>query len=157
MNNCNVSAPPDSNLSDTYEALRKASQSTYPFCITKLSEALTQPETCKQLNNSSYIEDIMCQKVRQSYCTAEWRLSELNNSTSEGLINCDKETASINCDKQFVLANDDSMCRPLCTKFSQYDETFTNVYVALTIISHITNMIGGVAVFIASYIKRRKM
>ena len=156
MNKCNVSAPPDSNLPDTYEALREASQFTYPFCITKLSEALTQPETCEQLNNSSYIEDIMCQEVRQSYCTAEWRLLELNDN-SEGLINCDEETASISCDKQFVLANNDSMCWPLCTKFSQYDETFTNVYVALAIFSHITNMIGGVAVFIASYIKRRKM
>ena len=154
MTNCNVTT--DSNLLDTLEALREVSQSTYPFCITKLSETLAQPETCEQLNNSSYIKDIMCQKVRQNYCTAEWRRLELNSTLSKGLINCDNKTASINCDKQFGLVNN-SVCWPLCTKFSQYDETFTDVYSALTIISHIINMIGGVAMLIASYIKRRKM
>ena len=99
----------------------------------------------------------MCQKVRQHYCTAEWRLLELNSTLSDGLIDCDGETASINCSKQFGLVNNGSLCLPLCTKFSQYDDTFTSVYMVLSIISHITNMIGGIAVFIASYIKRRKM
>ena len=155
MTNCNVNT--DSNLLGTYEALRAVSQFTYSFCITKLSETLAQPETCEQLNNSSYIKDIMCQKVRKNYCTAEWKRLELNSTLSEGLINCDEKTVSINCDKQFGLVNNDSMCWPLCTKFSQYDETFTDVYIALTIISHIINMVGGVTVLIASYIKRRKM
>ena len=99
----------------------------------------------------------MCQKVRQQYCTAEWRLLELNGTVSEGLIDCEGETASINCSKQFGLINNGSKCSPLCTKFSQYDDTFTNVYMVLTIFSYIINMAGGVAVFVASYIKRHKM
>lgn len=120
-----------------------------------MNETLTQPETCEQLNNYSYIKDVMCREVRQEYCTAEWRLLELKSF--EGLIDCDGETASINCSKHFGLANNGSICLPLCTEFSQYDDTFTDVYMALFIIAQLTNMVGGIAVFIASYIKRRKM
>ena len=161
MNNCNV---PTSNFTDinivyTYEVLRSTSQLTYPFCITKMSEELTRPESCTHFNNNnySYFRDLMCDSIRQDYCTAEWRLIELNSTLSAKLLDCDEETATIKCDEQFGLANNDSLCLPLCTKFSQYDKTFTNIYVALIIISQVINMIGGVAVFIASWIKRRKM
>ena len=156
---CNISTLPDLtfNLNVIYEALRAASQLTSQYCITKLSEALTQPETCEQFNNFSYITDIMCQEVRQNYCTAEWRTLELNSIISEGLIDCSEDTRSINCSEQFGLAHNDSICLPLCNEFSQYSETITTVFFAISILSHITNIIGGMAVLITIFIKRQKM
>ena len=141
----------------TYEALRVTSQSTSQYCITKLSETLTQPETCEQFDNFSYIMDIMCQHVRQTYCTSEWRLLELNSTISERLIDCSEDTDSIDCGDQFGLAYNDSVCLPLCKQFSQYSEEFTNVYFAISILSHILNMIGGMAVLIIAICKRQKM
>lgn len=157
VNSCNVSTQPDFTLAYTYEALRMASQLTSPFCITKLSETLTQPTTCRQLNNFTYMTDVMCQQVRQNYCTAEWRSLELNSTISEGLIDCDEETASVDCGEQFDLAYNDSICLPLCNRFAQYDETYTAVYFVVAIISHLTNMIGGIIVLVIVFIKRQKM
>ena len=157
MASCNVSTQPNITLVHTYEALRMASQLTSPFCIAKLSKTLTQPTTCRQLNNFTYMTDIMCQQVRQNYCTAEWRLSELNSTISERLIDCDEETTSIDCGEQFDLANNDSICLPLCNRFSQYDETNTAVYFAVAILSHLTNMVGGIIVLVIVFIKRQKM
>ena len=57
-----------------------------------------------ECSNESYVKDIVCQQVRQEYCTAEWRMLEVNNQT-DGLIDCEEydETASLNCGDQFVL------------------------------------------------------
>ena len=99
----------------------------------------------------------MCQHVRQNYCTAEWRTLELNSTISERLIDCSEDTGSIDCGKQFGLAQNDSICLPLCKQFSQYGEVFTSVYFAVSIISHITNLIGGIAVLIIAFCKRQKM
>ena len=99
----------------------------------------------------------MCQEVRQNYCTAEWRTLELNSTISEGLIDCNEDTPSIDCGEQFGLAHNDSICLPLCNEFSQYGEVFTSVYFAVSIISHITNLIGGIAVLIIAFCKRQKM
>jgi len=151
--------PDDPTLFYTYEALRQASQLTSPFCITELSETLTQPVVCNQFNNTSYIKDVMCQQVRQKYCTAEWRSLEQNRTIAKNMFDCNEygEIAPVNCSKQFGLVYNDSFCLPLCDEFSEYGETFTTVYFILNIISHITNIIGGVAVLTASFLKRRKM
>ena len=156
---CNISnsSQPDSTLIFTYETLRAISQSTSQYCITKLSETLTQPETCEQFDNFSYIMDIMCQQVRQNYCTSEWRLLELNSTISERLIDCSEDTGSIDCGDQFGLAYNDSVCLPLCSEFSQYSETITTALFAIGIFSHITNIIGGMAVLITAFNKRQKM
>ena len=101
---------------------------------------------------------LLCTKVRQEFCTAEWRILEVNNR-SEGLIDCQGfgETARPNCTEQFNLADGDSICLPLCKEFSQHGETYTDAVVALHGIVHLVNVIGGIIVFIACILNRAKM
>ena len=73
------------------------------------------------------------------------------------LIDCYEDTGTIDCGEQFGLAYNDSICLPLCKQFSQYGEASTNVYFAMSILSHIMNMIGGMAVLIIAFCKRQKM
>ena len=102
----------DDLLAYTYEALRLVSH--YPFCVNKVEEQFTKLKNCG--NDPSCVESIMCQEVRQQYCTAEWRVLELNES--EGLIDCTNygETAPLNCSNQFGLTNNGSICLPLCSE-----------------------------------------
>ena len=78
---------------------------------------------------------------------------------SEELIDCQgfNETSSPNCTKQFDLADDNSVCLPLCKEFSQDDRSLTNFILGLYPISHLVNVIGGIIVIIASIINKTKM
>ena len=134
-----------------------ASVFTNPFC-TK-----TYPLFCKALELCAIGQDLtvrglLCTKVRQEFCTAEWRILEVNNR-SEGLINCQAfgETAQPNCTEQFKLADSDSVCLPLCKEFSQHGEGYTDAVVALHGIVHLVNVIGGIIVVIACILNRAKM
>ena len=111
-----------------------------------------------ECSNESYVKDIVCQQVRQEYCTAEWRMLEVNNQT-DGLTDCEEyeETAPLNCSDQFDLANDGSLCLPLCGEFSQYSEEYTTFRPMLFIICQLISIIGGISVFTISYRKRAKM
>jgi len=99
----------------------------------------------------------MCQEVRQDYCTSEWRKLELDGS--DVLIDCDEygETATLNCSDQFGLDENGSICLPLCEKFSQYDEAFTNVYIYIVTALTLISAIGGIIVLIVSIWKRKKL
>ena len=78
----------------TYEALRSVSQRTFPHCIEQVKNSFAVLQNCDDM---SCVEGIICRKIRQEYCTAEWRVLELNES--EGLIDCSDygETAPLNC------------------------------------------------------------
>ena len=113
-----------------------------------------------ECSNESYVKDIVCQQVRQEYCTAEWRMLEVHNQT-DGLINCGEynKTASLNCGDQFGLASDESaaVCLPLCEEFSQYSEAYTTPHLVLTATSSSLVVIGGIIVIAISFKKRKTM
>ena len=100
----------------------------------------------------------MCTEVRQEHCTAEWRIMEVNNR-SEYLIDCYGfgETGKPNCVEQFDLADGDSVCLPLCKVFSQHNERFTDAIVTLNAFVHLVNVFGGIIVFVACIVNRKKM
>ena len=135
-----------------------ASIFTNPFC-TKRSYLLfcAALKLCADENEVS-AKNILYGEVRQSHCTAEWRILEVNNK-SEGLIDCHgfEETSQPNCSKQFDLANNGSICLPLCKEFSQLKEQFTDVFVGLYAFFHLVNVLGGIIVFGACLWNRSKM
>ena len=112
-----------------------------------------------ECSNESCVKDIVCQPIRQEYCTAEWRLLELAHNETDHLIDCEEyeETAPLNCGDQFGLINDGSVCLPLCEGFSQYSEAYTTPHLILIAASQFTSAIGGLIVVIASLSKRKKM
>ena len=99
----------------------------------------------------------MCQEVRQKYCTFEWRILELNES--ENLINCTGygKTAPLECSNRFGLAQNGSVCLPLCKEFSPYDETFNNFFIAWIAIFNAVNVIGGIISLAISVYKIKKL
>ena len=99
----------------------------------------------------------MCQEVRQEYCTAEWRLLELNES--ERLIDCSDygETALLNCSDQFDLDNNGSTCRLLCEKFSQFSKTFTSFFPPWLAVFSGLNVIGGTISVAVSIYRIKKL
>ena len=141
----------------TYESLKVASAFTNPFCARG-----TYPLFCKALELCSISQDVvrnlLCTQVRQKLCTAEWRILEVNNR-SEKLIDCQGfgETGQPNCHEQFDLADNNSVCLPLCKEFSEFRRTFTDLVVGLSAFSGLVNVIGGIIVIIACIFNRAKM
>lgn len=141
----------------TYESLKVASVFTNRFC------AQTYPLFCDALKLCSFglhdnVTKLLCTLVRQGFCTAEWRILEVNNR-SEGLIDCQGfgETAQPNCAEQFDLADNGSICLPVCKEFSQHGKSYTDGVVGLHAIVHLVNVIGGIVVMIACILNRAKM
>ena len=158
---CNFSAPSDSDCVDqilyTYEALRTISlPSSQQYCSERVETLFC--DALMECSNESYVKDIVCQQVRQEYCTAEWRMLEVHNQT-DGLIDCEEyeETAPLNCSDRFDHANDGSVCLPLCGEFSQYSEAYTTPRVVLYAVSLFMNVIGGILIIAISFRKRKKM
>ena len=140
----------------TFEALRRINlPSSQQYCTERVKTLYC--EALMKCSNESYVEDIVCQQVRQEYCTAEWRMLEANQT--DGLIDCEEyeDTAPLNCGDQFGLAYNGSVCLPLCEEFSQYSEANTNPYIALFATCLFMNIIGGITVLAFSFWKRRKM
>ena len=108
-----------------------------------------------ECSNESCVKDIVCQQVRQEYCTAEWRMLEVNQT--DGLINCTGygKTALVNCSDQF--GYNGSICLPLCGEFSQYSEATTMPYIVLYATCLFISIIGGITVIAFSFWKRKKM
>ena len=158
MKECNFS---DSECVDqilfTYEALRITNlPSSQNYCIERVEKLFC--DALMECSNESYVKDMVCQQVRQEYCTAEWRMLELSYQT-DGLIDCEdyEETAQLDCSDQFDLTNDGSACLPLCEEFSQFPETYTtfrNIFYAICLV---IGIIGGMIVIAISYRKRKKM
>ena len=160
MRTCSFSAS-DSDCVDqivyTYEALRTINlPSSQQYCSERVETLFC--DALMECSNESYVKDIVCQQVRQEYCTAEWRMLEVHNQT-DGLTDCEEyeETAPLDCDDQFDLANDESVCLPLCGEFSQYSEAYTTTRVVLLVVCMLLSVIGGITVIVISVKKRRKM
>ena len=141
----------------TYEALRTINlPSSQQYCSERVETLFC--DALMECSNESYVKDIVCQQVRQEYCTAEWRMLEVHNQT-DGLIDCEEyeETVPLNCSDQFDLTNDGSLCLPLCGEFSQYSEEYTTLRAVLFAVSLFMNVIGGIIVIVISVKKRKKM
>ena len=141
----------------TYEALRTANfPSSQQYCSERVETLFC--DALMECSNESYVKDMVCQQVRQEYCTAEWRMLEVHNQTDE-LIDCEEyeETVSLNCGDQFGLASDGSVCLPLCGEFSQYSEAYTKPHLVLSATSQLLSVIGGLTVLATSFRKRKKM
>ena len=141
----------------TYEALRTINlPSSQQYCSERVETLFC--DALMECSNESYVKDIVCQQVRQEYCTAEWRMLEVHNQT-DGLINCEEyeETVPLNCSAQFDLTNDGSVCLPLCEEFSQYSEAYTTPHVVLLAICLFIGIIGGIIGIAISFKKRKKM
>ena len=158
MRQCNFS---DSDCVDqilyTYEALRTINlPSSQQYCSERVETLFCN--ALMECSNESYVKDIVCQQVRQEYCTAEWRMLEVHNQT-DGLIDCEEyeETVPLSCGDQFDLANDGSLCLPLCGEFSQYSEAYTTPRVVLSAVFLLLSVIGGIIVIIISFRKRKNM
>lgn len=136
----------------TYEALRLVSQ--FKICFDEAKMLHSKLQNC---SNDICVRSIMCEEIRQQYCTAEWRVLELNES--EGLIDCSDygETVPLNCSDQFGLANNDSVCLPLCEKFSQFSETLATVVPISLVVSNGINVVGGIVNLIVSMYKIKKL
>ena len=137
----------------TYEALRLASR--FLFCVNKTMKRFNELQNCS--NDSAYMKSIMCQEIRQEYCTGEWRMLELNES--EGLIDCTDygEIAPLNCSDQFGLTNNGSRCQLLCEKFSQFSKAFTDFFPPWLAIFSTLNVIGGIISLVVSVYKIKKL
>ena len=141
----------------TYEALRTINlPSSQQYCSERVETLFC--DALMECSNESYVKDIVCQQVRQEYCTAEWRMLEVHNQT-DGLIDCEEygETALLNCGDQFDLAYHGSVCLPLCGEFSQYSEAYTKPRIVILTVSLLINVIGGIIVIIVSFKKKKKM
>ena len=137
----------------TYEALRSTSR--YSFCIDKVIKRFSELQN--HSNDSVYL-NIMCQEIRQEYCTAEWRAAlELNGS--EELIDCTDygETVPLNCSDSFGLARNGSVCLPLCEKFSQFSKPFTHFFPFWLATFSGLNVIGGIISLVVSVYKMKKL
>ena len=139
----------------TYEALRLASETNYPFCINEVKNRVPELQNCN--DDTVCMKNIICQDIRQVYCTAEWRMLELNKS--EGLIDCSDygETAPVNCSNQFGLTNNGSACLPLCKVFSQFSESFTAFFPTWLAVFSGLNVIGGIISLVVSVYKIKKL
>ncbi|XP_065891009.1 uncharacterized protein [Dysidea avara] len=143
------------DLTNVYNALGLTSLFEDSFCISKTKHLFCQ--ALSSCDNQSHIEDIVCQDVRQEYCTAEWRILELQGS--EGLIDCDVygETARLTCSDQFSVDDSGVACLPLCKEFSQNGDSNTIAVIVMSGIAYIANTIGGIFVLIVSFWRREKI
>ena len=152
METCNFSDLVCTNqILHTFEALRTINlPSSQQYCSERVERLFCNASM--DCNNELYVKDIVCQQVRQDYCTAEWRMLEVNNQT-DGLIVCEEyeETAPLNCSDQFGLADNGSVCLPLCEEFSIISNP------VLYTISTLISIIGGLTVIAISIKKRKKM
>ena len=156
---CNTSITNNSCTRDvinTYETLRKVSESTFLFCIQETQDLFC--DALSKCDDLALVGEIVCREIRQTYCTSEWRILEVSNKT-EGIFDCDDygETIQLNCSDQFDLDNDDSVCLPLCESFSQQGEVATIILVVDNAFAHLINAIGGIIVLIAAIYNRKNM
>ena len=135
-----------------------ASVFTNQFCANATYELFCGALEYCSIGYDIAARSLLCTIARQKLCTAEWRILEVNNR-SEELIDCQGfgETSQPNCTEQFDLADNNSVCLPLCKEFSQYGTSYTDFIVGLSAIAHLVNVIGGIIVIIACVLNRTKM
>ena len=156
---CNVLAALDSDYMHqilyTYEALRTINLPSSQLYCTERVETLFC-NALMECSNESCVKEIVCQQVRQEYCTAEWRMLEAHNQTDQ-LVNCIGygQTATLDCGDQFGFNG--SLCLPLCESFSQFSEDYTKLRYIFFPVCLMVNVIGGIVVLAFSFQKRKKM
>ena len=135
-----------------------ASVFTNEFCVNAAYELFCGALVQCSIGQDVAARSLLCTQVRQINCSAEWRILEVNNR-SEELIDCQGlgETSQPNCTEQFDLADNNSICLPLCTEFSQHGEKNTNFIVASSAIGHLVNVVGGIIVIVAYILNKTKM
>jgi len=143
------------DLTILYNSLGGIGQFEDSFCI-----STTQNQFCQALNNcdnQSYVDDLVCQDVRQEYCTMEWKILELQGGA--GLPDCAAygETDRLTCSDQFDVDDTGVACQPLCKEFSQNGESTTAAIIVLSGIANTANTIGGIFVLIVAFYRRDKM
>ena len=105
-----------------------------------------------ECNNESCVKDLICQQIHQENCTIELEIYE----ETKWLFDC-QGTGMLNCSDQFDLANNESVCLPLCGEFSQYSEAYTTPHVIILATSLFIGIVGGITVIVVSFRKRKKM
>ena len=135
-----------------------ASVFTNTFCVNTTYHLFCAAFPHCRIGQDVVARNILCTIARQKHCAAEWRILEVNNR-SEELIDCQGfgKTNPPNCTKQFHLADNNSVCLPLCEEFSQHGPSFTNFLVGLNAITHLMNVVGGIMVIIACILNRTRM
>lgn len=109
-----------------------------------------------------------CREIRDDLCYAEWKLLELSeyaSLNSQLVPNCSTFGGSdptidnrlnVSCNEQFGLFCD-SLCLPLCKKFSQNSDGITLLQDILFIFAAVTSLIGGTIVIIIAIYRRNSM
>ena len=135
-----------------------ASVFTNEFCNRSTYQSFCEALDYCSIGQDADARELLCTQVRQNNCTAEWRILEVNNRSTE-LIDCQEfgETSRPNCTEQFDLADNDSVCLPLCKEFSRHGEKYTDFIVPFHVVVHIMNAVGGIIVIIASVLNRANM
>ena len=151
---CNLSAS-DSDYVDqllcTYEALEMLNlSSSQAYCSERLEKLFCNASM--ECNDEPCVKDLICQQMQRENCT------EIYEET-KWLFDCKEngETGMLNCSDQFDLANNGSVCLPLCGEFSQYSETYTTPHIIILATSLFIGIVGGITVIVVSFRKRKKM
>ena len=135
----------------TYEALGMLKLSlSQDYCSERLEKLFCNASM--ECNDESCVKDLICQQMQQENCT------EIYEET-KWLFDCKeyRETGMLNCSDQFDLANNGSVCLPLCGEFSQYSETYTTPHIIILATSLFIGIVGGITVIVVSFRKRKKM
>ena len=93
-----------------------------------------------------------CEMLRDNSCSSQW--AQLENISS---VLTDCNTYARTCPEQFRPACDGT-CIPLCNEFSQNNAGITILVSVVTgVISNLTNLIGGIIIFIFAFFRRKTM
>lgn len=119
---------------------------------------------CNAANNNISALMRECKTLRDDECAAEWRITENllkielpSCSSFEDGVNFTTARAPIlSCPDDFEVFCG-SLCLPLCDEVSIFNDVTTIVYEVLDIILHSLSLIGGVVVFFACCLRKRKM
>ena len=154
---CNLSASdPDymDQLLCTYKALGMLNfSSSQRYCSERLEKLSCNASM--ECNDESCVKDLICQQIHQENCTNELDIYE----ETKQLFDCKENegTGTLNCSDQFDLAENGSVCLPLCGEFSQYSEAYTTPHLIILATSLFIGIVGGITVIVISFRKRKKM
>ena len=105
-----------------------------------------------------------CLMVRDNICAAEWRIVE--NFFNVTLISCDSFNDTVgfifarapilSCPEDFGIFCG-SLCQPLCTEISLFNDATTVAYEVLNVILHTMSVIAGVITLVMCFVHKRKM
>lgn len=120
-------------------------------------------ELCGDNSSTSSLSE-ECVQVRDNSCAAEWRIAiNILNVTlpscSSFSDNADLVSSTIPqlmCPEQYGIFCD-SMCLPLCSEFTTFDDRITAASRVWTIFFYTFAIIGGVITLIACFLTRKKM